>query len=132
VVSATLRGVGWVQGSIQLDAWGRAEKVLAAGGGAKEVVQTEFDELYPGQVDFVTPVYNTDKLDATYAKYNAIHGALTDLLDDYTSKANRGKPVKRRMVRAIQKPFLPWLDCFPCFSPFSPPCVSLSSTFLCD
>eukprot|EP00884_Botryococcus_braunii_P018963 jgi/Botrbrau1/5750/Bobra.0134s0023.2 len=96
-------------GPIQMDAWGRAEKVLKAGGSGKEVVQTEFEELYPGQLDFVTPVYNTDKVDGTYAKYNAIHGALTDLLDDYESKANRGKPLKRRMSSIIPMRYGGWV-----------------------
>jgi hypothetical protein len=89
-----------VQGPIEADAWAKAEATLVSGVSSHQLVEAEFEELYPGQVDNVTNVYNTATLDGSFAKYNAVRDNLTDLLDDYTSKSRRGKTIVRKQVRS--------------------------------
>lgn len=55
--------------------------------------------LFPGDVQSVHVVYDTAKLDSLVEEYEKIHGNLTDMLDDYTSKKRRHKKFKRKTVR---------------------------------
>lgn len=81
-----------------MDAWARAAGTCS-GAAARQLVLTEFEQCYPGQVDFVTPVYNLEAVEGTHDKYTKVKEALTDLLDNYVSEADSGEPVERRMVR---------------------------------
>ena len=64
-----------------------------------QMVEREMHTLFPGDVQSVHVVYDTAKLDALVEEYEKIHGNLTDLLDDYTSKKRRHKKFKRKTVR---------------------------------
>ena len=66
---------------------------------AAQMVEREMHTLFPGDVQSVHVVYDTAKLDSLVEEYEKIHGNLTDLLDDYTSKKRRHKKFKRKTVR---------------------------------
>ena len=65
-----------------------------------QMVEREFATLFSGDVESVHVVYDTAKLDTLVEEYEKLHGNLTDLLDDYTSKKRRHKKFKRKQVRS--------------------------------
>ena len=65
-----------------------------------QMVEREFATLFSGDVESVHVVYDTAKLDKLVEEYEKLHGNLTDLLDDYTSKKRRHKKFKRKQVRS--------------------------------
>ena len=71
------------------------------------MVEREFATLFSGDVESVHVVYDTAKLDKLVEEYEKLHGNLTDLLDDYTSKKRRHKKFKRKQVRSC----FSWAGC---------------------
>ena len=60
------------------------------------MVLLEFKEVYPrGEVERVRVVHDETVLEGVVKSYNATKRELEDLTDDYTSKLNRRKQVKR-------------------------------------
>ena len=67
---------------------------------AVQIVEREYEELYPGQVAAVHLVYDNRPLRKMQAEYGSTVQKLLDLVDKYTSQRSRGKPVKRKTVCA--------------------------------
>ena len=66
-----------------------------------QMVASEYDELYPGEVAAVHLVYKTGSLDPHVKEYNSCLRSLEDLIDDYASQKARDKDVKRQTVILI-------------------------------
>ena len=62
------------------------------------MVEREFSELYTGELAAVHMVYMCPDLDKLVAEYDKLNNSLLDLLDGYTAKKRRGKPIKRKTV----------------------------------
>jgi hypothetical protein len=64
------------------------------------VVEQEFGEVYPGQVEAVHVANDTSALDPLVAEYQRLKRALEDLLDQHIMDRRRlKKNIKRKMVR---------------------------------
>ena len=66
-----------------------------------QMVQQEYDELYGGDVNVVHLVYQSKDLDPLVEEYKGILRSLEDLVDDYASKMQRDKNVKRQSVSPL-------------------------------
>ncbi|KAK9811621.1 hypothetical protein WJX72_007134 [[Myrmecia] bisecta] len=89
------------EGITELDAWRKCERKLQQGRTLRQVVEEEFEELYPGLVAKVHLVHDTRELDATVQEYENVRQKLIDVLDDYISKSRRHITIKRRMVTVL-------------------------------
>lgn len=56
-------------------------------------------ELFPGEVEAVHVVYDLAALNGLCKEYDTLKRNLEDLVDDYTSKKRRHKPIKRKQVQ---------------------------------
>ena len=65
-----------------------------------QIVEREYAELFPGEVESVHVVHDTAAMNSLVKEYAKIKGKLEDLLDDYTSKKRRHMKIKRKTVRA--------------------------------
>ena len=70
-----------------------------------QLVETEFNKLYPGDVEAVHMVYDCSELDKLVKEYDTLKGKALDLIDTYTTKMRRGKKFKRKTVGAAPPPF---------------------------
>lgn len=64
-----------------------------------QMVEQEYAELFPGEVEAVHVVYDLAALNGLCKEYDTLKRNLEDLVDDYTSKKRRHKPIKRKQVR---------------------------------
>ncbi|KAK9804434.1 hypothetical protein WJX72_012500 [[Myrmecia] bisecta] len=87
--------------STEVDAWAKCSRYLETGHSMQELVEKEYNELYPGEVEAVHVVYDTSSLEALDKEYHNEMRALTDLLDEYTSMVRRGKEVKKRKTVTV-------------------------------
>ncbi|KAK9840790.1 hypothetical protein WJX81_004889 [Elliptochloris bilobata] len=90
------------------NAWGQARELLGSGLTMQQMVEREMAALFPGDVQSVHSVYDTAKLDSLTEEYEKLHGNLTDLLDDYTSKKRRHKKFKRKTTRVVGVKYGQW------------------------
>ena len=65
-----------------------------------QMVEREYGELFPGEVEAVHVVRDTAGLNALVKEYGTLKGKLEDLLDDCTSKKRRHRKIKRKTARA--------------------------------
>jgi hypothetical protein len=65
-----------------------------------QMVEREYGELFPGEVEAVHVVHDTATLNGLVKEYETLKGKLEDLLDDCTSKKRRHRKIKRKTVRA--------------------------------
>ena len=71
-----------------------AQKICAV-----QVVQEEFEDIFPGEVAAVTGVRETGALDRLVSEFQARSQSLTDLLDHYTRQRRRHvRQIARRQV----------------------------------
>lgn len=63
-----------------------------------QMVEQEYAELFPGEVEAVHVVYDLAALNGLCKEYDTLKRNLEDLVDDYTSKKRRHKPIKRKQV----------------------------------
>lgn len=85
------------------NAWSRAQEQLKDHSMA-QVVHSEFEEMFPGQVAAVHPVYDTTDLEPLDKEYDSLSQKLWDLIADYSRKVRKGKapaPKKRKQVRVL-------------------------------
>ena len=68
-----------------------------------QMVRSEYDELFEGDVVDVHVVYKTDSLDDLVKQYDSGLRDLEDLIDDYASQKSRDKKVKRKQVRSKRR-----------------------------
>ena len=61
-----------------------------------QVVEQEFDELFPGQVVAVQPVYDVRELEPLDKEYDKLSRKLWDLVGDYSHKLRDDKKIKKR------------------------------------
>lgn len=80
--------------------------------GCSQLVENEFNHLYPGEVKAVHMVYNCDDLDKLVTEYDKLKGQALDLIDTYATKMHRGKKVKRKKVGVHLSCEVPALDPF--------------------
>ena len=71
------------------------------------MVEREYEELFPGEVEAVHVVRDTAVLNGLVKEYDTLRGKLEDLLDDYTSKKRRHKKIKRKTARAAAPACVP-------------------------
>ena len=64
-----------------------------------QVVQQEFEALFPGEVEHVRLVKDTTTLDSLVGEYTKVKRQLEDLVDEYQGRRKRLLKVKRRTVR---------------------------------
>ena len=76
-----------------------------------QVVQQEFEALFPGEVEHVRLVKDTTTLDSLVGEYTKVKRQLEDLVDEYQGRRKRLLKVKRRTVRvlAFQFTICSWL-----------------------
>ena len=87
---------------------------------AVQMVEQEYEELYPGHVAAVHLVYDNRPLRKMQGEYAGAKQKMLDLVDKYASLRARSKPVKRKTVRSLaparqarlQLPLI-WLDAMP-------------------
>ena len=68
---------------------------------AAQMVEQEYEELYPGQVAAVHLVYDNRPLRKMQGEYAGAKQKMLDLVDKYASLRARSKPVKRKTVRPL-------------------------------
>jgi len=61
-----------------------------------QVVQEEYEQLFPGQVVSVQPVYDTTELEPLDTEYDKLSQKLWDLIGDYSNKLRHDKKIKKR------------------------------------
>ena len=66
-----------------------------------QVVQQEFEALFPGEVEHVRLVKDTTTLDSLVGEYTKVKRQLEDLVDEYQGRRKRLLKVKRRTVRVL-------------------------------
>ena len=66
-----------------------------------QVVQQEFEALFPGEVEHVRLVKDTTTLDSLVGEYTKVKRQLEDLVDEYQGRRKRLLKVKRRTVRLM-------------------------------
>lgn len=66
-----------------------------------QLVESEYEELYPGEVAAVHLVHDNRPLRKMQGEYHAVLQSLLDLIDRYASRRARQKPVKRKTVRML-------------------------------
>ncbi|KAK9859822.1 hypothetical protein WJX84_005942 [Apatococcus fuscideae] len=94
---------------VEMDAWAKPEAMLAAGYNVEQIVQAEFEDIFPGEVAAVTAVHETWHLDRLVSEYNTRRQSLTDLLDHYTRQRRRHIPsITRRQVTVVGWQFGAW------------------------
>ena len=62
------------------------------------MVRDEYNDLFEGDVNAIHVVYQSKDLDPLVDEYNGLVRSLEDLIDDYASKMQRDKTVKRQTV----------------------------------
>ena len=62
------------------------------------MVRDEYNDLYESDVNAVHVVYQSKDLDPLVDEYNGLVRKLEDLIDDYASKMQSGKRIKRKTV----------------------------------
>jgi hypothetical protein len=67
------------------------------------VVEQEFDELFPGQVLAVQPVYDVRELEPLDKEYDKLSRKLWDLVGDYSHKLRDDKKIKKRKQVGLEK-----------------------------
>ena len=83
--------------------WAKAQ--LGAGINLKQIIETQFREVYPeGLVESVTVVNNTSDLEPLVKQFLKTKRDLEDLLDHYSRKLKRMQRIKRKTVRLIPVP----------------------------
>ena len=68
---------------------------------AMQMVEQEYEDLYPGQVAAVHLVYDNRPLRKMQGEYASSRQKMLDLVDKYASLRARGKPVSRKTVRGL-------------------------------
>ncbi len=66
-----------------------------------QMVEQEYQELFPGEIEAVHVCYDLADLNGLCGEYEKLKRNLEDLVDDYTSKKRRHKPIKRKKARLI-------------------------------
>ena len=66
-----------------------------------QVVQQEFEALFPREVEHVRLVKDTTALDSLVVEYTKVKRQLEDLVDEYQGRRKRLLKVKRRTVRVM-------------------------------
>lgn len=61
-----------------------------------QVVEQEFEELFPGQVVAVQPVYDVRDLEPLDSEYDKLSQKLWDLVGDYSRKLRSDTKIKKR------------------------------------
>ena len=69
-----------------------------------QLVEKEFNHLYPGEVEAIHLVYDCDDLDKLVTEYDKLKGKALDLIDAYATKMRRGKKIKRKTVGPMPSP----------------------------
>ena len=69
-------------------------------GACEQIVEREYAELFPGEVEAVHVVHDTAAINSAVKEYGKLKGKLEDLLDDYVSKKRRHMKIKRKKARA--------------------------------
>ena len=64
-----------------------------------QLVEGEYNELYPGDVAAVHLVHDNRPLRKMQGEYHSTQQSLLDLIDRYASRRARQKSVKRKTVR---------------------------------
>ncbi|EIE18583.1 DUF221-domain-containing protein [Coccomyxa subellipsoidea C-169] len=83
------------------DPWSKAEALLEDGLTVQQMVEQEYQELFPGEIEAVHVCYDLADLNGLCGEYEKLKRNLEDLVDDYTSKKRRHKPIKRKKARLI-------------------------------
>lgn len=81
-------------------AWGDAEGILESKSMA-QMVEDEYEDLFPGEVAAVEAVHDTTNLEARTQDYTKLREKLWDLIAEYTKKKREGKKIKRSEVRVF-------------------------------
>ena len=68
-----------------------------------QVVDTEYRELHPDEVEEVHVLNDTAVLERLVKEYQKLQRSLEDLIDDFTSKKRRSKKIKPKLVCRPQK-----------------------------
>ncbi|CAL8466090.1 g5626 [Coccomyxa elongata] len=90
------------------DPWAKAEALLEDGLTVQQMVEQEYVELFPGEVEAVHVVYDLAALNGLCKEYDTLKRNLEDLVDDYTSKKRRHKPIKRKQERVAGVKYGAW------------------------
>ena len=64
-----------------------------------QMVEEEYEDLFPGQVLAVETVHDTTHLESLTATYSSTSLQLWDLISEYSNKKREGKKIKRSQVR---------------------------------
>lgn len=92
----------------------QARRMLDSGMGAEEMVNSEFEELYPGKVQNTQIAYDAKALTKHYDDFVKTKGKLETVLDKYQMKMERHKKLKKRetvillLICLHQPQFWPW------------------------
>ena len=83
---------------LEKDPWAKAAAKTEGGMTATQLVASEFDELYPGEVASVQAVYDDSAIAGPFAQYEKTERALEDLIDGYAAQSRLGKTIKPKKV----------------------------------
>ncbi|KAK9864573.1 hypothetical protein WJX84_004373 [Apatococcus fuscideae] len=96
------------EGVMQMNAWDKCNRMLKDGYSMIEVVDTEYRELHPDEVEEVHVLNDTAVLERLVKEYQKLQRSLEDLIDDFTSKKRRSKKIKPKLVRVIGLQYGSW------------------------
>ena len=65
-----------------------------------QMVEDEYEDMFPGQVMSVETLHDTTTLEGLAAKYEKLNKQMWDLIGDYSNKQRDCKKVKRKQVGA--------------------------------
>eukprot|EP00891_Asterochloris_glomerata_P001750 jgi/Astpho2/1750/Aster-04171 len=92
----------------EMNAWLKCQLLLQSGLTPQEVVQQEFEALFPGEVEQVRLVKDTTTLDSLVGEYTKVKRQLEDLVDEYQGRRKRLLKVKRRTVNVVGAKYGMW------------------------
>jgi hypothetical protein len=75
-----------------------------------QMVEQEYEELFPREVEAVHVCYDLADLNGFVKEYEKLKKNLEDLVDDYTSKKRRHKSIKRKKVTSFPMRHAHWVD----------------------
>ncbi|KAK9902019.1 hypothetical protein WJX75_001351 [Coccomyxa subellipsoidea] len=90
------------------DPWAKAEALLEQGLTVQQMVEQEYEELFPREVEAVHVCYDLADLNGFVKEYEKLKKNLEDLVDDYTSKKRRHKSIKRKKERVLGVKYGAW------------------------
>ena len=76
--------------------------MLDSGMSEQEMVNSEFEELYPGKVEETQIAYDAKALTKHYNDFEKTKGKLETVLDKYQMKMERHKKLKKRDTVCLQ------------------------------